>query len=259
MPLPDPITCTHSVIESIECQNEGLCEGEAKLSTWSASGTKRLFDVALVLLFSPFLLVALVAIGLAVSISSPGPAIFRQTRIGSFGKPFTIFKFRTMLYTAFERPSGVASASPDQITNVGRFLRRLKIDELPQCINVLRGDMSLVGPRPKIPEQQIGICNCRPGITGAATLAFAGEETLLSSLPPQSVPRFYRESILPMKQRLDSKYMARATALSDLRLLLLTVFRRWEKWTLDSYSARPALELRTAIVTESQELSAYDD
>lgn len=259
MPLPDPITCTRSDFESIECQNEAHREADAKLSTWSASGTKRLFDFALVLLFSPFLLAALVVIGLAVSLSSPGPAIFRQTRIGRWGKPFTIFKFRTMAFTGCDQLFDVASASPDRITNLGRFLRRLKLDELPQCINVLRGDMSLVGPRPKIPEQQIGICNCRPGITGAATLAFAGEETLLRALPPQSVPRFYRESILPVKQRLDSEYMARATVLSDLRLLVLTVFRCWEKWNLDSNSGRADLGLRTAIVTENGKLAAYDE
>lgn len=243
MSLPDPIACTRSDLESIACPNADLCEAEAMLSTWSTSATKRLFDVALVLLFSPFLLVALVVIGLAVSFSSPGPAIFRQSRIGRFGKPFTIFKFRTMVYVDFDRTCGVASASPDRITKVGRFLRWLKLDELPQCLNVLRGHMSLVGPRPKIPEQQIGICNCRPGITGAATLVFGGEESLLRLLPPQSVARFYQEAILPVKQRLDSEYMARATVVSDLRLLVLTAFRCWENSILDWNSTDAALRL----------------
>lgn len=259
MSLPDPITRTRSLIESAACQNQGFCESENGLSTWSKSRAKRLFDVALVLLFSPILLLALVLIGVAVRLSSPGPAIFRQRRIGHFGKPFTIFKFRTMAFTASDQLFDVASASPDRITNVGRFLRWLKLDELPQCINVLRGDMSLVGPRPKIPEQQIGICNCRPGITGAATLAFGGEEALLNSLPPQSMCHVYRESILPLKQRLDSEYMARATALSDLRLLILTLFRCWEKRNLDSHSARLAVGLRTAIVTENRKLAECDE
>jgi len=234
---PDTITCTTPVSASAPGVAEPESEVDTQLSAWSASSAKRAFDVALVLLFSPVLVPLLSLIAAAVRLTSPGPVIFRQSRIGRFGKPFTILKFRTMFHSASDPIAGVASAAPGQITNFGRFLRWLKLDELPQCINVLRGDMSLVGPRPKIAEQQIGTFSCRPGITGAATLAFAREESLLRKIPPQFVPHFYRENVLPLKRQLDSEYMGRATLLSDLRLLLLTVARRWERSILESHSA----------------------
>ncbi len=240
MPPPDAIACTTRLSAFAPAKIEPQCEIDAQLSAWSASATKRAFDLALVLLFSPVLVPLLLLIAAAVRLSSPGPVIFRQTRIGRFGKPFTILKFRTMFQSGLDQYAVVASAASEQITNLGRFLRWLKLDELPQCINVLGGDMSLVGPRPKIAEQQIGTFDCRPGITGAATLAFAREESLLRQIPPQSVPHFYRENILPLKQQLDSEYMARATLLSDLRLLLLTATRRWDGSILESRSTTAA-------------------
>jgi lipopolysaccharide/colanic/teichoic acid biosynthesis glycosyltransferase len=237
LPL-DAIASTTHVPELAAGHFEPLHESDYQLSTWSASRTKRIFDIALVLLFSPAIVPLLFLIAAAVRFSSRGRVIFRQTRIGRFGTPFTILKFRTMIHSDCNRPSVVASAAAEQITELGRFLRWLKLDELPQCINVLRGDMSLVGPRPKITEQQIGTLNCRPGITGSATLAFAREELLLSRISPQSLPHFYRENILPLKQQLDSEYLARATVLSDLRLLLLTALRRWDTPSLESHAAR---------------------
>jgi lipopolysaccharide/colanic/teichoic acid biosynthesis glycosyltransferase len=234
---PDAIACTTRVSAFAPGGVEPESEVETQLSAWSASSTKRAFDVALVLLFSPALVPLLFLIAAAVWLSSPGPVIFRQSRIGRFGKPFMILKFRTMFHSDSDPIAVVASAAAGQITNLGRFLRWLKLDELPQCINVLRGDMSLVGPRPKIAEQQIGTFDCRPGITGAATLAFAREESLLRQIPPQSLPHFYRENVLPVKQQLDSEYMARATLLSDLRLLLLTAAGRWETSILESHTA----------------------
>jgi lipopolysaccharide/colanic/teichoic acid biosynthesis glycosyltransferase len=242
MQPPDAIVCTTRLPAFAPGRVEPECDIDAKLSAWSASANKRAFDIALVLLFSPALVPLLLVIAAAVRVSSPGPAIFRQTRIGRLGMPFTILKFRTMFPSASDPIAVVASAAPGHVTSLGRFLRWLKLDELPQCINVLRGEMSLVGPRPKIAEQQIGTFNCRPGITGAATLAFAREESLLRRIPPQYVPHFYRENILPLKQQLDSEYMARATALSDLRLLLLTASRRWDTSIPESPAVREALE-----------------
>jgi lipopolysaccharide/colanic/teichoic acid biosynthesis glycosyltransferase len=122
---------------------------------------------------------------------------------------------------------GFACAASERITSIGMILRRLKLDELPQFFNVLRGDMSLVGPRPRIAEQQIGTFRCKPGITGPATLAFAREETFLAQIPAQSLPQYYRECVLPAKHQLDSAYMARATMSSDLHILLLTALGRW--------------------------------
>jgi len=240
MPPPDAIAYTTRISAFAPAEIDPSSEIDAQLSAWSTSAAKCIFDTALVLLFSPVLVPLLLMIAAAVRLSSRGPVIFRQTRIGRFGKPFTILKFRTMFHTDSDPQAVVVSVAPGQITKVGRFLRWLKLDELPQCINVLRGDMSLVGPRPKIAEQQIGMFSCRPGITGAATLAFAREESLLRQIPPQSLQSFYRENILPLKQRLDSDYMARATVRSDLRLLFLTATRRWDASILESRSKTAA-------------------
>jgi lipopolysaccharide/colanic/teichoic acid biosynthesis glycosyltransferase len=111
-------------------------------------------------------------------------------------------------------------------------LRRLKLDELPQVLNVLKGDMSLVGPRPKIPEQQLATFSCRPGITGPATLAFACEETLFARIPRDVLADYYRIAVLPLKQRLDAEYMARASLLSDIVVLFKTVTGCWTEFAL---------------------------
>jgi lipopolysaccharide/colanic/teichoic acid biosynthesis glycosyltransferase len=210
-----------------EDQSPDLREVELQMSRWVMSPSRRIFDLAVVLAASPVICPLLLIIAAAVRLSSAGPAIFRQTRIGSCGRPFTILKFRTMIEPNQGDQDGFACAASERITPIGMILRRLKLDELPQFFNVLRGDMSLVGPRPRIAEQQIGTFPCKPGITGPATLAFAREEALLAQIPPQSLPRYYRECVLPAKHQLDSAYMARATMSSDLHILLLTAVGRW--------------------------------
>jgi lipopolysaccharide/colanic/teichoic acid biosynthesis glycosyltransferase len=122
----------------------------------------------------------------------------------------------------------VTTADNQRFTPVGPFLRRWKLDELPQIWNVLSGDMSLVGARPKLPEHQVCELQCRPGITGAATIAFAREESFLARLPKHDLDDYYRERILPVKHQLDLEYMARATFGSDFKLLIDTVLRRWD-------------------------------
>jgi lipopolysaccharide/colanic/teichoic acid biosynthesis glycosyltransferase len=217
---------------------EAQADIEMPLSPWSLSPLKRIVDLALVCAASPLLCPLFLIIAAAVRLSSPGPTIFRQTRIGACAKPFTILKFRTMLVPGAGQQHGIASAAAERITPIGETLRKLKLDELPQFFNVLRGDMSLVGPRPRIAEQQLGIFLCKPGITGAATLAYAREESLLSQIPPESLPQYYRENVLPAKHALDSAYMAQATLSSDLRLLLLTALGRWHAPLLHAQHAR---------------------
>jgi lipopolysaccharide/colanic/teichoic acid biosynthesis glycosyltransferase len=117
-------------------------------------------------------------------------------------------------------------------TSIGPFLRRWKLDELPQLLNVLLGDMSLVGPRPKVAEHQLGDLVCRPGITGAATLVFANEEAVLTSIPQDLLCEYIRNTVLPAKLELDRKYMAEATFLSDLSLIARTLVRRWDRNTI---------------------------
>lgn len=197
------------------------------LSPWVQSFAKRLFDIALVLIALPLWLPLSLAVAILIRATSAGPILFLQKRVGRYGVPFTILKFTTMVASGHQRGT-ITTENDPAITPVGRFLRRWKLDEVPQFVNVLRGDMSLVGPRPKVPQQRAGAPRCRPGITGAATLAFADEETLLAGIPKEELETFFRDVLLPWKQYLDSRYLVQATFASDLHLILRTVLRRWE-------------------------------
>lgn len=199
-----------------------------ELSPWSQSGAKRLFDCLCVLLALPLLLPLLLAITLAVRLTSSGPVLFLQKRVGCHGRPFTILKFRTMIHDADARYHSVTTADNQPFTSIGPFLRRWKFDELPQIFNVLLGHMSLVGPRPKMPEHVKVDLRCRPGITGAATIAFAREETILDRVPEHSLDDYYHKVVLPTKRQLDADYMANATFFSDLKLIIDSVLRRWD-------------------------------
>lgn len=212
---------------SIEFDSSESPQTLRQLSPWTASGRKRAFDVTFVLAVGPFLLPFVVIIALLVRLSSRGPAIFRQERIGRFGLPFTIYKFRTMTHHARSRQPSIALLSIDRMTPLGQVLRFLKLDEIPQLFNVLIGDMSLVGPRPRIPDHQLDRLACRPGITGAATLLFAREEQLLAAVPRESLPKLYREIVLPAKHSIDCEYMSKASFGSDLRILVATLSWRW--------------------------------
>jgi lipopolysaccharide/colanic/teichoic acid biosynthesis glycosyltransferase len=199
------------------------------VSPWCASVWKRIFDLACVtpalLLIAPLLTI----VAIAVRLTSKGPIIFRQQRSGRRGEPFTIYKFRTMIENS-ERlgPEHTAKDDP-RITSIGNFLRRWKLDELPQLFNVLRGEMSLVGPRPKLPNHDHCAIACRPGITGAATLAFRNEQAILSNVPSGQIEAFYQNYVAPRKLKLDSEYMASATLLSDLDLLVATLMRAGQR------------------------------
>ena len=184
--------------------------------------TKRLFDLivatlGLALLALPGLLVAL-----AIRLDSPGPVFFRQERVGRGGRVFRIHKLRTMRADA-ERLGGPLTVGADpRVTRIGAFLRAHRMDELPQLIDVLRGDLSLVGPRPEVPryvalyppalrEQVLAV---RPGITDPASLAFRGEARQLAAAADPE--REYVEVILPNKLALAADYAAHATLWTDL-------------------------------------------
>lgn len=201
----------------------------ARLSAWAQSAVRRAFDVFLVLAILPALLPLCLLVAITVRCSSQGPILFLQQRVGRRGSRFTILKFRTMRVPRGPRRSSIATLHHPEITRIGRVLRLWKLDELPQFINVLRGDMSLIGPRPRVPEQQVGSLSCRPGITGPAALLFAQEELLLATLPAHTIEEYCRTVLLPLKHQLDASYMARATPLSDLRLLVRTALRRWPR------------------------------
>lgn len=199
-----------------------------ELSSWSQSAAKRLFDCLCVILALPLLLPLLLILAIAVRLTSSGPVLFLQKRVGCHGRAFTILKFRTMIHDADARYHAVTTADNQPFTSIGPFLRRWKFDELPQIFNVLVGHMSLVGPRPKMPEHVKVDLPCRPGITGAATIAFAREEMLLDRIPKHSLDAYYHKVVLPAKRQLDAEYMAQATFLSDIRLIVNSVLRRWD-------------------------------
>lgn len=204
------------------------------LSPWSRSGGKRIFDCACIIPFTPLLLLVCLAIAVAVRLSSRGPALFLQKRMGRHGRMFTIVKFRTLTHHPEGAHQPITTAGNQRFTPIGQFLRQWKLDELPQLWNVLVGDMSLVGARPKLPQHQLTELSCRPGITGAATLAFAREELVLARLPSHRLDDYYNGVILPIKHELDREYMARATFLSDFSLLVKTVLRRWDSSVVET-------------------------
>ena len=190
---------------------------------------KRLFDlcvsVGALLLLSPLLLL----VALAVKLDSPGPVFFRQQRVGRHGVPFSIHKFRTMHHGAGGLPLTVGADT--RITRVGGFLRRTRIDELPQFIDVLQGTMSVVGPRPEVPRYvahyppalRARALAVRPGITDPASLAFIDEAGLLAGAADPE--RTYIEVILPAKLQQAADYAERATLWTDTLVLWRTVLR----------------------------------
>jgi lipopolysaccharide/colanic/teichoic acid biosynthesis glycosyltransferase len=213
------------------------------LSPWCVSAAKRVFDLACVIpalvVLSPFL--ALIA--LAIRITSSGPIIFRQKRVGQYRILFTIYKFRTMVENSEAIGPEHTANDDSRITSLGRFLRHFKLDELPQLYNVIRGDMSLVGPRPKLPNHEITSMSCRPGITGAATLAFRKEQHVLREIPIDQVRTFYSQYIAPTKVRIDAAYMESATFASDFSVLCKTVFGGGKHLVLENLVSRAAQEL----------------
>jgi lipopolysaccharide/colanic/teichoic acid biosynthesis glycosyltransferase len=175
-------------------------------------------------------LMALIALG--IRSTSRGPVLFRQWRCGLNDGQFQLLKFRTMEHRSAECGPGVTRRGDLRVTRLGKWLRRWKLDELPQFINVLRGEMSIVGPRPDLEdfwrqatEVERHVLAVKPGLTGAATLAFRDEEELLAHVPESELVGFYVRDLLPRKARLDCEYAAQADFLSDCRVLLRTVVR----------------------------------
>ena len=188
---------------------------------------QRLFNIvaagAGLLLLSPLLLV----VALWVKFDSPGPVFYRALRVGRGETPFRLFKFRSMVVDADRRGPGITTAGDARVTRSGRWLRRTKVDELPQLLNVLRGEMSLVGPRPEDPRyvalytpEQRQILAYRPGVTSAASLAYRHEESLLTGPDWETV---YLQEVMPAKLAVDLAYMAQRSLYTDLQLILRTV------------------------------------
>jgi lipopolysaccharide/colanic/teichoic acid biosynthesis glycosyltransferase len=184
---------------------------------------RRVIDVAVSVTALVLLAVPLALAALLVKLSSAGPIFFRQRRVGRYGRPFSLYKFRSMRMAP--RGPAVTSEGDPRVTGVGAFLRRWKIDELPQLWNVLRGDMSLLGPRPELavfvehytPAER-RILEVTPGLAGMAQLLYPHEAALLRQYPEPE--RAYLEQLLPGKIAADLAYERRRSAASDFHLLI---------------------------------------
>jgi lipopolysaccharide/colanic/teichoic acid biosynthesis glycosyltransferase len=199
---------------------------------WVWSRRKRTLDLAValtgVVVISPLLLL----VAALIKLTSKGSVFFRQTRVGAAGRLFEVIKFRTMRSTTHHSGVYVTKQTDNRITPIGRLLRRYKIDELPQLFNVIRGEMSIVGPRPLVPEQDPILFDCKPGITSAASLVFHDQEALLEHVPDASAGYVHDEIINPAKAAVDADYMRNSTLRSDLRVILSTAAKIWCRWNL---------------------------
>ena len=197
---------------------------------------KRLMDLVVasvgLILLAPVLLI----VGILIKIDSPGPVFYRGDRIGKDGKPFKMLKFRTMVIHADRMGAALTHGGDPRVTRIGRLLRKWKIDEIPQLINVVRGEMSLVGPRPESPvyvqyytPEQKQVLTVKPGITGQTQVRYRHEETLLGQCADPE--KDYVEKIMPQKLAIDLEYIENRSMLLDLALLFetfLAVFREDE-------------------------------
>lgn len=188
---------------------------------------KRVFDVVASAAGLVALAPILGATAALVKLSSPGPVLFKQERVGRGGAPFVLWKFRSMRASG-GGPQVTADRDP-RITPIGRVLRKTKLDELPELFNVLRGDLSFVGPRPEVaryvslypPEDRELLQRFRPGITDPATIRYRNEEEILARAPDPE--RAYREEVLPEKLRLYREYLRGASFSNDFKILAATL------------------------------------
>ena len=192
---------------------------------------KRLFDFTFAIFGLTILSPVLIILSLII-ITSPGTVLYSQKRVGNQGRLFTLYKFRTMVHNADTMSGGsITLENDDRITVIGKLLRRWKLDELPTLWNVLKGDMSFVGPRPDVPgyaDKLVGddrrLLDLRPGITGPATLKYANEEKLLADV--DNPKKYNDEVIFPDKVQINLEYMNNWSFWMDIKIIFKTVFRK---------------------------------
>lgn len=192
--------------------------------------TKRAFDLALSAAGLAASAPAIAAVAIAIRLDSRGPVFYRGWRSGRHGLPFRIFKFRTMVTDAESRGTASTSDEDSRITRVGHVVRKLKLDELPQLINVLLGDMSFVGPRPQFPnwverykDEEKAVLELRPGITDWASIKFHNEGEILAQSGIADADEAYAQLIHPAKMRLQLRYLEQRNMLVDLGIIASTV------------------------------------
>jgi lipopolysaccharide/colanic/teichoic acid biosynthesis glycosyltransferase len=191
---------------------------------------KRFFDIIFSLLglitFSPIFIV----VAILIKLESRGPIFYRQARVGRNFVPFILYKFRSMYNDERNRGPLITTGDDPRITKMGKFLRKTKIDELPQLYNVLKGDMSLVGPRPEVEKyvkfyekEYEEILTIRPGMTDISSLKFSNEEDILAK--SDNSEHYYINVLLPQKINLSNDYIAKASFLYDLKLIVMTIIK----------------------------------
>jgi lipopolysaccharide/colanic/teichoic acid biosynthesis glycosyltransferase len=207
-------------------------------SPWCNSAWKRGYDIFGAILLLIVFLPLMIVVALGVKFTSRGPIFFRQRRPGKNGHEFSILKFRTMKAGSCHAGPALTRPCDPRVTLFGRFIRNWKLDELPQLFNVLRGDMSFVGPRPLptshwqqpvVQENADSILSVRPGITSQATLKFRNEEELLAPFSVEEVEEVYMTAIMPLKLNIELEYLRNANFRSDLGLVFKTMLRIFDR------------------------------
>ncbi|MGG7142791.1 sugar transferase [Clostridium nigeriense] len=191
---------------------------------------KRIFDFLLslfgIIILSPIFII----VSIAIKLDSKGSILFLQKRVGRYGKEFDIYKFRTMVTDAEKLGKQITVGKDNRITKVGAFLRKFKIDELPQLFNVLKGDMSLVGPRPEVPKyvalynkEQKKVLDIRPGITDMASLRYKDENDILGKV--DNPEEYYINVIMKDKLNLNLEYIEKSNVFFDIYLIVKTIIK----------------------------------
>lgn len=191
---------------------------------------KRIFDIVFSLIGLIILIPVFLIISIIIKLDSKGPVFFKQVRIGRNGGEFRIYKFRTMVTDAEKKGMQITTERDKRITRVGYILRKYKLDELPQLINVLIGDMSFVGPRPEVPkyvelynDSQKAVLKLKPGITDIASIEYRNESKLLGE--SDNPEKIYIEEIMPAKLRLNMEYIRNISVFYDVKLIIKTIFK----------------------------------
>jgi len=194
---------------------------------------KRLFDIIICIISLPFLLPFFIIFAIIIKLSSTGPVFYRGLRTGLHGRAFRIFKFRTMVINAEKLGGGTTALNDFRIFKFGKLLRRYKLDELPQIINVIKGDMSIVGPRPELPQytnqfkgEELLILSVRPGMTDYSSVKYFFLQEIVGS---KNVDQFFEENVLQQKNKLRIKYVKEQNFFQDIKLIFqsfICIFRR---------------------------------
>lgn len=191
---------------------------------------KRTFDLLVsffaIILLSPFFII----VSLLIKMDSNGPVIFKQVRVGKNKKPFEIYKFRTMVVDAEKLGKQITVGNDNRITKIGGFLRKFKLDELPQLFNVFKGDMSFVGPRPEVPkytnlytEEQNRVFEVRPGITDYASIKYRNENEILGK--SKNPEKTYIEEVMQDKLTINLIYLQKRSVIEDFKIIMLTLVK----------------------------------